>query len=201
MGRYSTGAYTTKECLRLELSHLLQAGIIQKNCKIECPVFSWTGGAKVRIVSNWTRQEKWLKLFYTSTNPMTGEKNDCTLTIDLVTVPSNLGKGEILYFSCPVSGKRCRILYNAYGSMMFKSREAYTHRIYYNSQISSKNYHALERCFDLEKELEQLYKRDYRQTYGGKKTRIAQRVERLEQKLEYWNYISNLSLLSVLNSI
>jgi hypothetical protein len=53
-------------------------------------------------------------------------------------IPSKIGKVNIPYFICLVSGRRARILYKCYGSHYWKHRDAYQHRIYYQSQISSR---------------------------------------------------------------
>ena len=43
--------------------------------------------------------------------------------VNLVRVPSNLGKDFVWYFHCPKTNKRCRKLYSVNG--MFLHREAY----------------------------------------------------------------------------
>jgi hypothetical protein len=62
--------------------------------------------------------------YYTLTKP-SGEEFKLDYKIQLTSIPSNLGRGEVLYFVCPTSGRRARILYRAYGSHYFKSRQAY----------------------------------------------------------------------------
>lgn len=56
-------------------------------------------------------------------------------TIQLTTIKSNLGKGLIWYFVCPITNKRCRILYQLQGR--FLHREAFSNAMYY-TQIRSK---------------------------------------------------------------
>ena len=60
--------------------------------------------------------------------------------VQIIEIPSNLGKGKLLYFICPVTGNRCRKLYRAYGFDKWISRDAYTalnRRLYYPVQLES----------------------------------------------------------------
>jgi hypothetical protein len=155
VGRHSTGVVTANEALRIELSYLLRQGFIRKGCKIE-GILSWTNGSKIGITSEYTKEARYIKLNYTITFE-SGEREDCEYTIQLKTIPSNLGRGEIIYFACPLTGRRARILYKCYGSKIWKSKEAYGHRIYYPSQQCSKLYYHIERYFALEKELDECY--------------------------------------------
>jgi len=184
MGRYSTGAITTGEVKRIELSYLLRQGYIQKGCEIQGTI-SWTDDSNISFESKLTGDEAYLRLIYTNTNSYTGEKTNHDYKVYLTTIPSNLGKGEILYFVCPVTGKRCRILYKCYGSFIWKSRTAYRHRIYYASQQCSKYYYHNTRYWAIDKELEKCYKRSRRSHYKGKPTRLIKRVEQLEERKQY----------------
>ena len=60
----------------------------------------------------------------------------------LVSVPSNLGKAEILYFQCSNTKKRCRKLYSIGG--YFFHREAFIDCMY-QSQTYSKHYRQLDK--------------------------------------------------------
>src|SRR4051794_10619144 len=81
---------------------------------------------------------KYLELIYTLTSRRDGTKTNRQYKVYLDEVDSNLSKGKVLYFLCPESGRRCRILYSAYGSYLFKSREVYRYRLYYDCQQASK---------------------------------------------------------------
>ena len=102
--------------------------------------------------------------------------------VRLVSVPSNLGAGEVWYFLCPHTGKRCRILYSVGG--WFLHREAFR-RVYYDSQVQSKktrNYmHVVGPLFKTDKLYDELYKPYFKRYYAGKPTK---RYARIQKKLE-----------------
>ena len=185
MGRYSTGATTTNESLRLSIKFLKEHGYLENN--------SYKGGAvnysvgetpsgSISIGVN-TMNEPYVRFRYTITDPWSGEKTNRDYMVDLERVPSNLGKGFRYYFNCPTTGRRCSILYQAYGSHFFKSREAYQNRIYYPSQLENKRFRGI-RMFDEERTLEELYRKRRKHTYKGRKTKITQRIEWLEKRFE-----------------
>ena len=189
MGRWSTGALTTSEVLRIELSYLLKTGTIKKSCEI-LSALSWTSGANIRIETSYnTKAGNYIRLIYTTTDSE-GNKADHDYIIGLITVPSNIGKGEVLYFRCPESGKNCRILYKAYGSPIWKSKAAYKNRIYYQSQLSSKMNHSNDRYWELKREIEKMEKSRRKQfTYKGKPTKFALRLEQLEHLMQEHDHL------------
>ncbi len=91
--------------------------------------------------------------------------------INLVTVPSNLGKGNIYYFKCPFTEKRCRKLYLIGGYFSHRDNTRYA---MYESQTENKHYRGLTRLygayFELDRLYEQLYKKHFKKTYAGKPT-------------------------------
>ena len=182
MGRYSTGAITTGEAVRIELSYLLKQWKIHKNERIRGSIY-WNNGSSISFESCYQEEEKYIRLHYTLTKP-SGEEIGLDYKIQLTTIRSNLGRGEILYFVCPISGRRARILYMAYGSHYFRSRQAYRYRIYYPCQICQKNWYDNERYFALEKQIEGLppAKKNH---YQGKETRHQERIRKLEERKSY----------------
>ena len=182
MGRYSTGAITTGEAVRIELSYLLKQWKIHKHERIKGSLF-WNNGSSISFESCHQEEEKYIRLIYTLTKP-SGEEYKLDYMIQLTTIPSNLGRGEVLYFVCPTSGRRARILYRAYGSQIFKSRQAYRTRIYYSCQKCQKNLYDTERYFALEKLLEGLPPAR-KNHYQGKETRHQERIRKLEERKSY----------------
>jgi len=193
MGRNKTGAATCKEVQRIELSHLIKRKLIQKGKQISFP-YSWSDGwgnplGNVWMTTNYGAEEKYLKLKYTITDRYSGDKTHYDYKIQLTAIPSNLGKGEVLYFLCPVSGKRCRILYSAYRYPKWKSREAYQNRLYYDGQLSSKLDKANDTYWALNRQLEKMEAaKHYPLSYNGIPTKRQQRMERLTDKMDYWDY-------------
>ncbi len=136
MGRNSTATTTAAVC-KLELKLLLRDKMLQKDCHYTGSL-TWTNGSSCNFESKYHEEEKYVRLQYTLTELGSGKKLEYNYKIELITLPSNLGKGEVLYFVCPQTARPCRILYRAYDSHIYKSREAYTNRIYYPLQVSSK---------------------------------------------------------------
>jgi hypothetical protein len=134
--------------------------------------------------SHYTEEEAYVRLRYTHTDSATGRHSEQDYRIQLQRVPSNLGKGETLYFICPESGRWCRILFMAYGYPRFKSRLAYRHRIYYPTQICSKRARSNTRFFDTKHRLDKLDQMRAAHLYRGRRTKRSMKTYELEVK--YW---------------
>lgn len=187
MGRNRTGT-TTGESLRIEMSHLLKKGFFSKG-KIMSGEFSWTNGSRIGIECRYTEKNQYIRLYYVHTN-WQGEKTEHDYKIQVSFVPSNLGKGKVPYFICPVSGDRCRILYKAYGSPIWKSRGAYKYTVFYPSQVSSKLSMMNDEYWRLDKMIRKLEEQTRNQThYNGKPTRRYNRLERLREKQRRADYL------------
>lgn len=179
MGRYTTGAITTREAIRIELSYLIKMEMIKKGFKLSTSL-GWTNGYSIKIETSYgIEQENYVRVIYSLTD-REGNKKNYDYKIRLVTVSSNLKKGEILYLLCPVTSKKCRILYRCYGSSIWKSRNAYQNRIYYKSQISTKADNWNDKYWNYEDEIIRLmtaYRKQY--TYKGSPTRRALKLQKL----------------------
>lgn len=75
--------------------------------------------------------DMWLRVKYTYTPVYNGEPNDMDYKIKLDTTQPNYG-GKRLWFVCPITGKRARVLYSPLGSEWFACRHAYS--LKYKSQ-------------------------------------------------------------------
>jgi hypothetical protein len=188
MARPSTGAWTVYESLRIELSFLLKNSFIKKGCTVSSPL-TWTNqhskeSGSIFFKSSYlgTSQDNYIELIYTLTR--NGEKLNKNYKVYLHEQPSNLSKGSVLYFLCPQSGRKCRILYSAYGSDFFKAREAYSNRLYYDCQMASKLCKYNDNYWRIDKLLEKLKKQSCygRRSYAGLLTKKAVRYNRLSLK-------------------
>jgi hypothetical protein len=109
-----------------------------------------------------------------------------TETIYLKTIPSNLGKGLIWYFLCPVTGKPCRKLFCYNGR--FVHREALK-GLMYDCQAESKKMRWLEKYygdyFREEKNYLELNSKHFKRCYNGKPTKrylkLKKAIERAER--------------------
>ena len=165
---------------------MLKAGYLVRGKQISGSL-NWNSNGRpsgnISIDSSWpTDPDKrpYIRLTYTTTDRTTGAKENRDDTIYLEARPSNLGKGEVLYFICPSSSQRCRILYKAYSCLIWKCRQSYQKRIYYPTQHCSKRSHYCERYWQLDEQIKQLRTPKRRsKTYRGQPTKRAVRLERL----------------------
>ncbi len=178
MGRWSTGAITTGECMKVNISTFAKE--IKQGHHSFTGSMEYSNGATIGIALKNEFGQLTASLKYTHT--IGEEKNNVDYQIRIVSVRSNLGKGEVYYFLCPFSFKRCKTLYMGYNSLYFKSREAYSHPIYYPSQLSSHNDRHNDIYWRLERKLPTLREQHPKRHYRGKKTKPQLRLERLRQK-------------------
>lgn len=166
---------TVGEVYRIELKYLLEEEYVKKNTVIS-GLLSWTDGSSIQFNSNLTAERHYIRLMYRLHSP----DQVIDYKVYLTYVKSNLGKGMVPYMVCPASGRRCRILYRAFGSSIWKARQAYSERLYYESQLWSKNQRMYGQWYLAEKRLRELSQGVRNQTtYIGKLTR------RYKAKL-YW---------------
>lgn len=96
---------------------------------------------------------------------------------------SNLGKGLVYCFICPITGKRSKILYRTHNKQKFASREAYGGTLLYPTQTESKRWVDNSRYFEIKRRLEQLEAQPLRTVYNGKVTKRALLLIRLRADL------------------
>ena len=183
MGRPYTGAATVYSSPRLELSRLTKAGYFTTGAEVSGS-WTWTNGDAVRILTKRKGAEVYMELIYTWTHPLDGTKHDIRQRFDMVTRPSNLGKGTVLYFRCPHTRRLCRILYRAYHARDFRSRWGFSYRLYYPSQTCGKLNRWDETYWNAERHLERSKGKRNPGTYRGKPTKRSKRRERLYTQLE-----------------
>jgi hypothetical protein len=183
MGRWTTGIATAEGATRIEMSYFVKNNVMKWGLH-SFFTLKWTNGSSIGCEVNLKDGNHYLRLKYFVTgNNKEGKQID--YYIQLYSVPSNLGKGEVFYFLCPSTCNYCRVLYRCYGSEIFKSRKAYRHRIYYNLQSVSKYDYALTRYFQLEKRVEQFEKQVIKTHYKGQETRNYKRLEKMKNEM-YW---------------
>jgi hypothetical protein len=111
-------------------------------------------------------------------------------SIDLERVQSNLGKGTIFYFICPLTKKRCRKLYLI--GDHFAHRTAYQN-IYYEKQTYSKRSRDLDRFYTTfhasEKAQLEIDSKHFKKFYKGQPTKRYKRLFSIVQRC--MNYTKN----------
>jgi hypothetical protein len=123
-----------EDCRRLKISDLK---------KLNCLVNGTHGTIELTWKANGAVTAKInVHLFITTKDPKIELDYSCNgqprkYQIDLITMPSNLGRGLIWYFRCRYTGKLCRKLYLADG--YFLHRSALKNTIYTIQQYSKKS--------------------------------------------------------------
>lgn len=106
-------------------------------------------------------------------------------SVQLVSIPSNLGKGVVWYFVCPRTGKRCRKLYLV--STYFYHRSAFRGCMY-ETQTHSKQTRYFDKLlggyFHADTLYEQLYKKHFKKQYAGKPTKKYLKLSREIEQAE-----------------
>lgn len=119
-----------------------------------------------------------------------GTKLNYSIYFELV--PSNLGKGLVWYFNCPLSGIRCRKLYLINGYFQHRTYK----KGYYQTQTLGTKDKYLVRQFDKlqksNKAKSELYNKYFKTHYNGKPTK---RYLKLLQDIEDGEGVSEVELL------
>ena len=99
--------------------------------------------------------------------------------VEIISKPSNLGKGEVLYFVCPSTKQQCRKLHLQCG--YFLHRTAFQN-LMYSKQIESKKFRYLGKVFDYifnpDEIYQERYKKYFKTHYKGKPTKRYLRVKK-----------------------
>lgn len=177
MGRYGNYPTTVESCLYLSIKKLKEWNYLNDS-GTKSGTINWSSNGEqhssISITVTKSNFETFIFLNYKSN----GEPRNYKILIE--SRPSNLGKGEVLYFVCPHTGKHCRKLY-LNGSYFFH-REAFK-GLMYSKQIESKRSRSLTKAFDAcyisDEVFEERYKKYFKTHYNGKETK---RFKRLNKK-------------------
>lgn len=181
------------EVLQIHISKLKDWGYIQPK-HIKSGTINWSNNGNslgsILIKVNTQSGENFIELNYKHKDEIRNYK------VYLTSTPSNLNKGEIWYFICPQTKKRCRKLYSIGG--YFLHREAFNGCMY-ETQTQSKNYRQLDKTlgayFNIDNLYSELYKKNFKKTYAGKPTKRYLRIMEQIQKGESVTYKEILKIL------
>lgn len=168
------------EVRQIDIAWLREEGLLKPNRCIRGWPLGWKGGSRVTVDIDTFLNYLIIKQGFGS-----GER---VTTVLLERRKSNLGKGEVWYFVCPVTGRLCRKLYGIDGS--FLSRHAYPKGMY-RSQTEPKSDRRLRRFITLHGTLKQpkaewdfSNRKKYRTHYKGKPTKRYLDYLNRKRKLE-----------------
>jgi hypothetical protein len=167
------------EVKQVSISDLNRWGYLKPNTH-RSGVLTWSRNgqktASIGIAVNTYSESPYLELDYSY-----GEQ-PVKYRVQLVTVPANIGKGEVWYFLCPETGKRCRILYSI--GALFLHRHACKGYMYEKQTYSTKARGIMgmyDKLFKSDKVHEELHSKHFKRSYAGKPTK---RFLKLMQKLK-----------------
>lgn len=133
----------------------------------------------ISIMANTRSEQPYIELDYKYRDEPRKYKVFLTLT------RSNLNRGKIWYFICPVTKKRCRKLYSIGG--YFLHREAFKGCLY-ETQTESKKYRELYKPIGKflwsETINNEIYKKHFKKKYAGKPTKRYLRIMKKIQETE-----------------
>jgi hypothetical protein len=179
MPKQFTFPYLYDSVVTFKVSDLIRFGFLKKGEHFKA-TSNWSRNgertASVSYIINTSISQPYIEFNYNSNG------NPINYRVSLITMPSNLGKGEVWYFICSRTGKKCRnlYLYNGY----FVHREAL--KGLYSTQIQSKYYRLLENTewckeVNIERLMFKAHKKHFKRYYAGKPTK---RYRRILEKIE-----------------
>ena len=168
------------DALQLRISRLKEWGYLEQGQTMSGTITWSTNGnptGSISIRTNTQSEQPYVELDYKFKDEPRNYK------VYLTSTPSNLNRGEIWYFNCPQTNKRCRKLYSIGG--FFFHREAFNGCMY-ESQTQSKKYRELDKTlgayFKSDSLYSELYKKHFKKTYAGKPTkRYLRIIEQIQQ--------------------
>ena len=182
MPRHSTIPDLYDECKTITITKLREWGYLKSNQWLT-GIVTWSRNgskyASIGIAVNTFSEQPYIELDYKCNDEPVKYK------VDLVSLPSNIGKGTVWYFRCPHTRKRCRKLYMI--GKYFLHRTAFK-GCFYEKQTQSKKYRALDQtlgeCYRADELYSELYKKHFKKRYAGKPTKkylqLMRQIERAE---------------------
>lgn len=170
------------EVLQLNISKLKGWGYLAPG-QIKSGTINWSRNGNrtgsISITANTRSEQPYIELDYKYKDEPRKYK------VYLTSTRSNLNLGEIWYFLCPQTKKRCRKLYSIGG--YFLHREAFNGCMY-ETQTQSKKYRNLKNTFGTYLEYDEiyseLYKKHFKKQYAGKPTKKYLRMIKKIRKAE-----------------
>ena len=170
------------EALQIDISKLKGWGYLDPK-QIKSGTLNWsrngnpTGSISIQV--NTHSEQPYIELDYKYRDEPRNYK------VYLTSTPSNLNKGEIWYFICPQTKKRCRKLYSIGG--YFLHREAFKGCMYETQTFSKKARQVnkmVELFFKSDNLYNELHNKNFKKTYAGKPTKKYLRIMEQIQKAE-----------------
>ena len=179
MSKFRTFPDLYDEMKTLRISYLNRNNYLKQGFKTS-GIINWV--SKGEVTSSISVSVTNLSINPFITLKYTSKSTPISYNVQLVSIPSNLGKGVIWYFICPATRKRCRKLYLCGG--YFYHRSAFRGCMY-EKQTYSHNTRWLgkqvDQLFGSDKAYEKIYSKHFKKTYNGRKTK---RYKKLLEQIE-----------------
>ena len=184
MPRHSTSPFLFDDVLSISVTKLRKWKYLESG-SFKSGTITWSRYGEVTsrlsIVVHFSYESPRLRLIYDC------DRNSYDYFVYFESVPSNLGFGNVWYFTCPFTRRRCRKLHLINGQFMHRSN---LRSGMYESQTKSKTWRNMESLcgayFELDKHYEKLYSKHFKTHYNGKPTK---RYVKLLQKINVGNRI------------
>ena len=180
MSRYSTNPFLFDEAKFISITVLKKWGYLELGTS-KSGVLTWRmNGEKTGSISIFVNHNNLVTVDYKC------NETSYNYNISLTSTPSNLGIGEIWYFICPFTHKRCRKLHLISERFMHRSNLPSG---MYSTQIQSKGWRLMDKVygsyFKLDEVYEELYSKHFKTHYNGKPTKrylkLIQQINKVEQ--------------------
>lgn len=181
MAKFPTYPTLYDDLKTVSISFLTKHGYLKPNLW-QSGTINWSrNGNKtgsISIVVNTQTESPYLELDY--------KCNEAPINyrVQLISAPSNLGKGIVWYFVCPNTGKRCRKLYLA--DTYFYHRSAFRGCMYEIQTKSKKDRQMTQKYKPLYKgnEYDQLQAKYFKAYYNGEPTKRFLRIMKVIRRAE-----------------
>jgi hypothetical protein len=165
MPRYSTLPFLFDEVKSISITDLRKGGFLDLGASKK-GILTWSiNGEKTGRIGILVNSNNMLTVDYKC------DGTPYNYDIRLTSIPSNLGIGNVWYFICPFTHKRCRKLHLISERFMHRSNLPSG---MYESQIKSKTWRQMDEIyggfFGLDKLYEELYSKHFKTHYKGKPT-------------------------------
>ena len=165
MAKFPTHPTLYDSCKIISISFLNKNGYLEPNqCKSGTLIFSVKGNetGSISITTNTATENPYIEFNYNANG------TPIKYRVQLVSAPSNLGKGVVRLFVCPSTGKYCRKLYLV--GTHFYHRSAFRGCMYYNQTLGHKH-RMLHKIFTTDKAFKQLNSKHFKKSYNGMPTK------------------------------
>lgn len=190
MGRYSTGVRLIDYIDTLSITKIKEWGHLDNIGKTSTITWSRRGVVRASInITTLMTDQLYIQLSYKY-----GDSEIVKYKVAVTYVDSNLGNGQIPYFICPQTGKKCRNLYST--EKYFLHRDAISNGMY-ESQTESKKMRLFTRVmgpyYKIDKVSEELNSKHFKNNYRGKPTKryinLNKKLAAVDHNFDYGSFL------------